>query len=91
LTNHLALAYLGRFDAEVGRFLENYGGLRVISDCDCWVIDLALVDRVNPDEIEVQLRVSLVGLATFGQGTFGNFSNFFAPPAARGLGLGAQS
>jgi LPS-assembly protein len=89
LNNHLAISYLGRFDGESGRFLENWAGFRVISDCDCWVFDAAFVDRVNPDEVEFRFRFSLVGLGTFGQSPFAEFGNAFPTPTSTGPEFGA--
>lgn len=89
LTNHLAVSYLGRFDGESGRFLENWAGFRVISGCDCWVFDAALVDRLNPDELEFRFRFSLIGLGTFGQSPFAEFNNAFPTPTANGPDFGA--
>lgn len=80
VTDRLALSYFGRFDALVGRFLENWAGLRVISGCDCWVLDLALVDRVNPDELQVRVLFSLVGLGSFGQQPFRQGIGSYVPP-----------
>ena len=89
INNHLAISYLGRFDGESGRFLENWAGFRVISDCDCWVFDAAFVDRVNPDEVEFRFRFSLVGLGTFGQSPFAEFGNAFPTPTSTGPEFGA--
>lgn len=87
VTNNFALSYLTRYDAIARSFLENWAGFRVISSCDCWVVDLAFVDRVNPDNTGVRVQVSLVGLGTFGQqqggGGFGGF-----PRAADTTGIG---
>jgi LPS-assembly protein len=77
VTNNFALSYLTRFDALDHSFLENWAGFRVISSCDCWVLDMAFVDRSNPNTTGVRVQVSLVGLGTFGQqqggGAFGGF------------------
>lgn len=70
VTNNIGLSYLGRYDAVAHKFLENWAGIRLISACDCWVIDLAFVDRVNPPETGVRVLVSLVGLGSFGQQNF---------------------
>ena len=87
VTDNFALSYLTRFDALDHSFLENWAGLRVISSCDCWVVDLAFIDRVNPDTTGVRVQVSLVGLGTFGQQqpntAFGSF-----PSAVDTTGIG---
>ncbi|MDG1958026.1 MAG: LPS assembly protein LptD [Candidatus Binatia bacterium] len=90
LNDHIAASYLGRYDVIAGRFLENWLGLRLISPGDCWVVDLAVVDRVNPDEIDFRIQVSLVGLGSLGDSPFRSFTNSFpsvggARPAAGAL------
>ncbi len=87
VTDDVALAYLGRFDALATRFLENWAGFRLISQCDCWVLDFAFIDRVNPDEREYRVLFSLVGLGSFGQQPFAAPRGGFGAPAA-GLGTG---
>lgn len=88
VTDRVALSYFGRFDVLEGGFLENWGGIRLISGCDCWVLDLAVVDRVNPDELQVRVLFSLVGLGSFGQQPFNpGIGSFLAPTdAAADLG-----
>lgn len=77
LNDHIAASYLGRYDVLAGRFLENWLGLRLISPGDCWVVDLAVVDRVNPDEIDFRIQVSLVGLGSLGESPFRTFTSSF--------------
>lgn len=90
LTDHLAASYLGRFDVLAGRFLENWAGLRMISFGDCWVVDLAFVDRVNPDEQEFRFQVSLIGLGSFGESPFRQFTSGFPTVGANAADLGAM-
>ncbi len=66
-TSRFFLAAETRYDAVSRRFLENRYALRLISGCDCWVVDLGLSDRVNPDEVVVQATVTLVGLGSLGR------------------------
>lgn len=89
ITNHLAVSYLGRFDGESGRFLENWGGMRVISGCDCWTIDGAIGHRFINDEFFFRAQVTLVGLGTFGQSPFGGYANPFPTPTSNGPDFGA--
>jgi LPS-assembly protein len=67
LTKRFYAAYETRYDVVSNRFLENRYGLRLISDCECWVIDVGLSDKRNPDEVEARVLVSLVGLGEVGQ------------------------
>ena len=89
LSDHFALAYLGRFDALAGRFLENWAGLRVISGCECWVLDFAFIDRVNPNEQEFRVLFSLVGLGSFGQNPFGQQAGSLGRAQNSGSELGS--
>jgi LPS-assembly protein len=89
VTNNLALSYLTRFDALDNSFLENWAGFRLISSCDCWVIDFAFIDRVNPDTTGVRVQVSLVGLGSFGQQPFPQtFAGAAVPRAIDPTGVG---
>mgnify|MGYP001290547838 CR=1 FL=1 len=63
-------AYESRYDNLAKRFLENRYGLRLISDCECWVVDVGVSNRLNPPETQVQFLVTLVGLGQFGQEPF---------------------
>ncbi len=73
-------AYEARYDNRSGRFLEHRYGLRLISNQECWVVDLGISDKVNPDETEVRLLVSLVGLAQFGKEPFRQSLGAIAAP-----------
>jgi LPS-assembly protein len=67
LSNRLKLGYYARFDDRKSEFLENRVGLRFQSSCNCWKVDLGVTERVNPDEQEVNLVFTLVGLGDFAQ------------------------
>jgi hypothetical protein len=73
-------AYEARYDNRSGRFLEHRYGLRFISSQECWVVDVGISDKVNPDETEVRLLVSLVGLAQFGKEPFRQSLGAIAAP-----------
>ncbi len=64
LTNWAGFRWNSRYDIVQNRFLENYFGLRLLSTCDCWALDVAVVDRTNPQEVEVRTQVTLVGLGS---------------------------
>jgi len=48
-------------------FLERDYLVRIISRCNCWVIDAGVADRFNPDERLFRVQFTLVGLGQFGQ------------------------
>lgn len=64
LTDWAGFRYSSRYDVVTNRFLDNYFGLRLISTCDCWALDVAVVDRTNPQEVEVRAQLTLVGFGT---------------------------
>lgn len=66
VTERLKLGYYTRYDDLNGEFIENRVGMRVLSDCRCWLFDLELSDRSNPDEARVNFVLTLVGLGEFG-------------------------
>ena len=86
LTKQLYSAYEARYDNRSGRFLENRYGLRLISNQECWIVDLGISNRINPKETEVRLLVSLVGLAQFGKEPFRRSLGAIAAPTHGFLG-----
>lgn len=80
LMKQLYGAYEARYDNRSGRFLEHRYGLRFVSNQECWVVDLGVSDKVNPNETEVRLLVSLVGLAQFGKEPFRQSLGAIAAP-----------
>lgn len=81
LSKRFYVAYETRYDALRKRFLENRYGLRVLSDCECWVLDVGVSDQINPDETTVRVLLSLVGLGSFGQAPFRQSLGGIAAPA----------
>ncbi|MBI1816521.1 MAG: LPS-assembly protein LptD [Deltaproteobacteria bacterium] len=67
LTDTVGLVYAGRVDLESNNFLDNYFGLRLLSQCDCWGFEFAVVDKSNPHELEVRAQFTLVGLGSTGR------------------------
>lgn len=79
LTDHIGGIYATRYDIQKNRFLENFVGMRYISTCDCWSIDLGVSDTSNPNEVQVRAQVSLLG--------FGSLGSFGATRGDGGPGL----
>ncbi|GBD25765.1 LPS-assembly protein LptD [bacterium HR30] len=67
LTDWAGVSYATRYNVPASRFLENYFGLRFVSLCDCWSVDVALSNRTNPNETEARLQLTLVGLSSVRQ------------------------
>jgi LPS-assembly protein len=66
ITDRIGGVYATRYDVQANRFLENYAGIRLVSACDCWSLDLGVSDTSNPNEVQVRAQVSLVGLGSVG-------------------------
>ncbi|HVO24698.1 MAG TPA: LPS assembly protein LptD [Candidatus Margulisiibacteriota bacterium] len=64
VTDWAGFLYSGRYDVVNNRFLDNFVGLRLISMCDCWSLDFAVVDRTNPHEVEARAQLTLVGFGS---------------------------
>ncbi len=86
LTKRYYGAFETRYDNISKKFLEVGGGIRVISDCECWVIDIGVSNRVNPNETQARVLVSLVGLGQVGREPFRRTFGAVAGPARSALG-----
>lgn len=64
LTDWAGFLYSSRYDVVQNRFLDNFFGLRFLSTCDCWALDVAVTERRNPQEVQVQAQVTLLGLGS---------------------------
>jgi hypothetical protein len=70
LNEYLTTAYMGRYDFNAASFIGNRYFVRFISPQKCWYIDLGLIDRVNPRELEFRVFFTLVGLSSSGRTAF---------------------
>lgn len=62
LARWLGVLFATRYDVVESQFLDQHYGLRLLSQCDCWALDLGFTDRTNPDEIEAKIELTLLGL-----------------------------
>ena len=67
LADTLSAFYQTRYNALEGEFLEKTGGFRLSSQCQCWIADVSVSDRVNPQETEVRFQITLIGLGSIGR------------------------
>jgi lipopolysaccharide assembly outer membrane protein LptD (OstA) len=77
LGDYLGFTFLSRYDlnttpladgGEIGpHFLERNYLFRLISRCNCWVLEAGISDKTNPDERIFRMQVTLVGLGSFGK------------------------
>jgi LPS-assembly protein len=61
----------GRYEFESERFVEKGGSFRITSACNCWSIDLGILSRVNPDELQMRILVELAGIGGMGESAVG--------------------
>jgi LPS-assembly protein len=73
ITNRIAALYALRYDLNVGTFLSNYVGVRLLSTCDCWSLNLGFTQTRNPNEVQVQAQFRLAG---FGDMTKGSLATY---------------
>ena len=66
LTEHFSVGLNGRFDFVGSTFVESGGGVRYRSGCGCWAVDVGVLNRVNPDELQLRVEVELTGLGSVG-------------------------
>ena len=90
LGNYVGFTFLARYDLgntpTIGpHFLERDYALRLISRCNCWLLEAGVQDKFNPDERLFRVQFTLVGLGSFGRPPFrGNYVGF-APLADIGF------
>ncbi|MBM4255164.1 MAG: LPS-assembly protein LptD [Deltaproteobacteria bacterium] len=70
LNDYLTTAYMGRYDFNAASFIGNRYFVRFISPQKCWYVDLGLIDRVNPQELEFRVFFTFVGLSSSGRAAF---------------------
>lgn len=75
LTNRLSFGYYAMYDDSASKFIEQKGGLRLRSSCNCWILDLQAWNRMNPDETSFMAYLTLKGLGEFGNSLFTQHRN----------------
>jgi LPS-assembly protein len=70
LGNYMGISFLARYDLtdeiDDPHFLERSAVFRLLSRCNCWVLDLGVTDRFDTNETAVRVQFTLVGLGSFG-------------------------
>jgi len=76
LGSYLGFTFLSRYDLNttgtgataIGpHFLERDYLFRIISRCNCWVLDAGVSDKFNPDERLFRVQFTLIGLGSVGR------------------------
>ena len=55
----LAAHSLADHDADTGRY---FVGVRLLSSCDCWALNIGFTQTRNPNEVQVHAQFTLAGL-----------------------------
>jgi len=67
VTDRLKLGYYARYDDLAGQFIENRAGIRISSSCNnCWILDVGISDKTNPNETKFLVSATLAGLGDLG-------------------------
>jgi len=69
--DRLGLYFAPNYDFASGRALSTQYGVRLKSPCNCWAFDTGITDSFNPNEVQVQVQLTLGGLGSVGQSPFG--------------------
>ena len=98
LGDYLGFTFLSRYDLNstttvsdnktttLGpHFLERDYLLRLISRCNCWVLEAGVADKTNPDERLFRFQLTLLGLGAFGSNPATH--NYVGPPGLPQTGL----
>jgi hypothetical protein len=56
----------GKLETIGPHFLERDYLVRLISRCNCWMVEAGVADKFNPDERLFRVQVTLVGLGSYG-------------------------
>jgi len=75
VTDRLKLGFYGRYDDVKKDFLEKKVGFRLNSSCRCWILDVDVWDRVNPDQSMLQFTLTLNGVTQLGSNLFSRRNN----------------
>jgi len=65
-TENIKFGYYGRYDDLNSEFLENKFGMRLSSKCNCWVLDVEVLDRINPNNTTLAFTFTLIGIGEIG-------------------------
>ena len=64
LTDRVLLLYNTTYNARDGRFTSNRGGIKLLSQCECWTLSFTLKRSTNPDKTSFKFSFDLLGLSS---------------------------
>ncbi len=63
-TDHLLLLYDSSYNTRDGRFTTNRGGIKFLSQCECWTLGFSINRTTNPDKTSFNFSFNLLGLGS---------------------------
>ncbi|MFM1848308.1 MAG: LPS-assembly protein LptD, partial [Pseudomonadota bacterium] len=67
VTDRLKVGYYARYDEDEREFIDSSVGLRILSTCNCWHLDVGYLERLNPEKEQVFVRFTFAGLGDITQ------------------------
>ena len=64
LTDRVLLLYNTTYNARDGQFTSNRGGIKLLSQCECWTLSFTLKRSTNPDKTSFNFSFDLLGLSS---------------------------
>jgi len=64
VTDHLLFVYNTNYNARDGRFTSNKGGIKLLSQCECWTLSFTAGRSTNPDKTSFKFSFDLLGLSS---------------------------
>ncbi len=64
LTDHLLLLYNSSYNARDSRFTSNRGGIKILSQCECWTVGFSINRKTNPNKTSFKFDFNLLGLGS---------------------------
>lgn len=64
VTDHLLFVYDTNYNARDGRFTSNKGGIKILSQCECWTLSFTVNRTTNPDKTSFKFSFDLLGLSS---------------------------
>lgn len=71
LFNRLGVYVAPNYDIAADKLLSAQYGVRIKSPSNCWAFDVGVIDSFNPNEVGVQVQLTLGGVGSIGQSPFG--------------------
>lgn len=76
----LKVGYYSRYDDLSGQFIDNRLGARFYGSCRCWIFDVDVHDKINPEETQVNFKLTLLGIGDIKNPLFSDNKNTLALP-----------